>query len=147
MHTPHIHYGPITGQPADHRGPRPLHHREGHNQRLGAWGEQAAAHYLQSIGYAILDRNWRCRGGEIDLVAFDPERDAIVAVEVKTRRGLAYGSPEESVSREKRRRLRALVLQWMHETHRRASTLAVDVVGVLVERNGSFSLNHVRDVS
>lgn len=114
---------------------------------IGAWGEHAAAHYLESQGFGILDRNWRTRGGELDIIAFDPHRDAIVAIEVKTRRGQRFGTPEESVTREKVRRLRALLVQWVVDTRRRASALAVDVVGVSVGRDGTFSLNHVRDVS
>ncbi len=61
---------------------------------LGRSGEQAAAEYLESCGLRILDRNWRCAGGEIDIVAV--ERYALVVVEVKSRTGMAYGSPLEA---------------------------------------------------
>ena len=67
---------------------------------LGRSGEQAAAEYLESYGLRILDRNWRCDTGEIDIVAV--ERQALVVVEVKSRTGLRYGSPLEAVSRAKR---------------------------------------------
>src|SRR6476660_711622 len=58
---------------------------------LGRSGEQAAAEYLESCGLRILDRNWRCAAGEIDIVAVD--RQALVVVEVKARTGMRYGGP------------------------------------------------------
>src|SRR6202011_1133530 len=79
---------------------------------LGRFGEQAAAEYLESHGLRILDRNWRCAAGEIDIVAV--ERYALVVVEVKSRTGMAYGSPLEAVSRAKRARLRKLAVQWVN---------------------------------
>ena len=81
---------------------------------LGKSGEQAAAEYLESCGLRILDRNWRCATGEIDIVAVD--RHTLVIVEVKARSGMRYGSPLEAVSRAKRARLRrcmaAMVQPW-----------------------------------
>ncbi len=65
-------------------------------QRLGRWGEGVAATHLEAHGYTILARNWRCAAGEIDLVARDGE--TLVFVEVKTRRGRAYGAPEEALT-------------------------------------------------
>ena len=73
---------------------------------LGKSGEQAAAEYLEASGLRILDRNWRCADGEIDIVAV--ERHALVVCEVKSRTSVRYGSPLEAVSRAKRARLRRL---------------------------------------
>lgn len=72
-------------------------------QQVGREGEQAAAAYLESLGYRILARNVRYRAGEIDLVA--TENGFLVFVEVKTRRGSRFGSPAEAVTAEKQRRL------------------------------------------
>src|SRR2546421_11391520 len=71
---------------------------------LGRSGEQAAAEYLESCGLRILDRNWRCAAGEIDIVAV--ERHTLVVAEVKARTGLRYGSPLEAGNRAKRARPR-----------------------------------------
>jgi putative endonuclease len=71
--------------------------------RLGTWGETLAMQHLQTMGYCILERNWRSADGEIDLVAQDGE--VIVFVEVKTRTSRAFGSPEESITRRKRARI------------------------------------------
>ena len=79
---------------------------------LGKSGEQAAAEYLESCGLRILDRNWRCATGEIDIVAVD--RQTLVVVEVKARTSTRYGTPLEAVSRAKRARLRRLAVQWLN---------------------------------
>ena len=71
--------------------------------RLGNWGEGVAGRFLQEKGYRLLDANYRCRWGEVDIVA--QEGDELVFVEVRTRRGAEYGTPEESVTAAKSRRL------------------------------------------
>ncbi len=78
---------------------------------LGRNGEQAAADYLETEGFRILARNWRCADGEIDIVAMD--RHTLVICEVKTRSGARYGTPLESVTRLKRNRLRRLAVRWL----------------------------------
>src|SRR5260221_12494933 len=77
---------------------------------LGRQGEQLAAEYLQKAGFRILDRNYRCADGEIDIVAAD--RRKLVAREGKTRSGVRYGTPVEAVTRPKLRRLRRLAVHW-----------------------------------
>ena len=71
--------------------------------RLGKWREGVAGRFLQEKGYRLLDANYRCRWGEVDIVA--QEGDELVSVEVRTRRGAEYGTPEESVTAAKSRRL------------------------------------------
>ncbi len=83
-------------------------------KNLGASGERVAALYLQEHGYKILARNFRTHSGEIDLVGQDA--DGLAFVEVRTRRGEAYGSPEESITPRKRDRLLRLALQFL-EAH------------------------------
>ncbi|PSK95663.1 uncharacterized protein UPF0102 [Murinocardiopsis flavida] len=79
-------------------------------EALGQWGEDAAAAYLKREGMRILARNWRCRHGELDIVA--SHGGVLVAVEVKTRSSGRFGSPLEAVGPEKRARLRRLALAW-----------------------------------
>jgi putative endonuclease len=97
---------------------------------LGSHGERIAAAYLTDAGLRVLDRNWRCREGELDIVARDA--DALVFCEVKTRRGVGYGHPVDAVTPAKRRRLRLLAQRWLavHDEH--APDVRFDVVGVLV---------------
>jgi putative endonuclease len=111
---------------------------------LGARGESIAAAYLTDLGLRILDRNWRCREGELDLVARDG--DALVFCEVKTRRGTGFGHPVEAVTPTKRRRLRRLAQRWLDAHDEHAPDLRFDVIGVLVRPEQPAVLSHLRGV-
>jgi putative endonuclease len=111
---------------------------------LGRDGEQAAVNYLEGRGFRILDRNWRCAEGEIDIVAVD--RHTFVVCEVKTRSGTRYGTPLEAVGRAKRARLRRLAVRWLTAHGVRFDQMRIDVVGVLYEGTGGFTIEHVRGV-
>ena len=80
---------------------------------VGRFGEQLAAEHLVTAGLTVLATNWRCRSGELDLVARDG--DVLVFVEVKTRTTLAFGDPAEAVGPAKAARIRSLALQWIQE--------------------------------
>ncbi|RDI69484.1 YraN family protein [Nocardia pseudobrasiliensis] len=97
---------------------------------LGAHGEELAARYLRAAGMRIVDRNWRCRYGELDLIA----RDAAVTafVEVKTRTGLSFGRPAEAVTRTKQRRIRRLAVLWLEAHPGPWVRIRFDVVSVLL---------------
>jgi putative endonuclease len=111
---------------------------------LGKDGEQAAAEYLETAGFRILDRNWRCADGEIDIVA--AEKQVFVVCEVKTRTGDRYGTPLESVSRQKRNRLRRLAVRWLTAHGVRFDQVRVDVVGIAGDPAGEHTIEHVRGV-
>jgi putative endonuclease len=111
---------------------------------LGRSGEQAAAEYLESSGLRILDRNWRCADGEIDIVAV--ERQTLVVCEVKSRTGMRYGGPLEAVSRAKRARLRRLAVLWLNAHGIRFDQVRIDVVGLVYEGTGGFTIEHIRGV-
>jgi putative endonuclease len=97
-------------------------------RRLGAAGEALVASWYEARGYEVLDRNWRVREGELDLVV---RRGSTLAFcEVKTRRGDAFGSPFEAVTAAKQRRLRTLATRWLAEHRVRASELRFDVAAV-----------------
>ena len=83
-------------------------------QRLGASGEDQAASWYISQGYQVVDRNWRCREGEIDLVC--TRGRTVVFCEVKTRTSSAFGHPAEAVTATKQRRLRVLATRWLQAT-------------------------------
>ena len=111
---------------------------------LGRDGEQAAVTYLEGCGFRILDRNWRCADGEIDIVAV--ERHTFVVCEVKTRSGARYGTPLEAVGRAKRHRLRRLAVRWLIAHGVRFDQIRIDVVGLLYEGTGGFTIQHIRGV-
>ena len=96
---------------------------------LGFYGEELAARYLSKNGLVILERNWRCDFGEIDVIA--RERSDLVICEVKTRRTVAYGDPIESVTPRKVRRMRGLALRWLDTQSVSPRDIRFDVVGIL----------------
>lgn len=103
---------------------------------LGAQGEDAVAQWYGDAGYAVLDRNWRVREGEIDLVV---RRDVtIVFCEVKTRRSDAYGSPAEAVTYRKRARIRNLAVRWLSANAVRGDALRFDVASVKPDGRGAW---------
>jgi putative endonuclease len=111
---------------------------------LGRQGEQAAAEHLQRAGFRILDRNWRCADGELDIVA--AERRVLVICEVKTRSGTRFGTPIEAITRQKRSRLRRLAVRWVIAHGVLFDEVRVDVIGVLPNPAGGFTVEHVRGV-
>jgi len=111
---------------------------------LGDAGERLALSRLEALGYELVESNWRCRGGEIDLIMRDA--GTLVFVEVRTRRGWASGTPEESVTPAKQARLLALGERWLAE-HYPDSELPdcrIDVVGVHLSPSGKLlGVNHL----
>ncbi len=112
---------------------------------LGAYGEQLAARHLTERGMVVLDRNWRCDLGEIDLVLRDGS--LLVVCEVKTRTSTAFGNPIEAVTERKAARLRRLAARWLTEHSVRPKEVRIDVVGVLVPSGGPVQLEHVTGVA
>ena len=115
-----------------------------HNRLLGERGETIAARHLTQRGMVLLDRNWRCDVGEIDLVLRDGH--VLVICEVKTRRTDRFGGPVEAVDRRKVDRLRRLAARWlrMHDCH--PEDVRIDLVGVLVPPGRPVEVEHVEGV-
>jgi putative endonuclease len=116
----------------------------GQRRALGDYGETVAARHLVAGGMVLLDRNWRCAAGEIDLVLRDGTE--LVVCEVKTRRDLSFGHPLEAVTPEKSARLRRLAATWVADHDLRAVDVRLDVVGVLRPPTGPAVVEHVRGV-
>ncbi len=114
---------------------------------LGRSGEEHAVRYLTGIGYVVLDRNWRCVQGEIDIVARRGHRLAIV--EVKTRRTSAYGHPFEAVDARKVRRLWQLAHAWAAEHPDQAVGLVIriEAIGIIGDDPQHSTLEHLVDVT
>ncbi len=112
---------------------------------LGRRGEQLAERYLIMAGLVILDRNWRCPLGEIDLVARDGNE--LVVVEVKTRSSTAFGHPLEAITAVKLGRLRKLAAAWCAAHRPRTAGIRVDAIGVVAPRIGEPVIEHLRGVS
>lgn len=101
---------------------------------LGRWGENLAAAHLEALGHVIVERNWRCREGEIDLVTRDGE--TLVFVEVKTRRGRAFGAPEEALTPRKADKLLQLGRQYVYEHVLDETNWRIDLVAVELDDRG-----------
>lgn len=101
----------------------------GHNQVLGATGEDVAAEWYEANGYQVVARNWRVREGEIDLIV--RRARTIVFCEVKNRSSLAFGAPAEAVTRAKRERIRHLAAQYLQISPVRAREIRFDVAAIL----------------
>ena len=112
-------------------------------QAMGAYGESSAARHLtEEQGMTLLDRNWRCATGEIDLVLRDG--DTLVVCEVKTRRGADFGSPLEAVTPEKFARLRRLASSWLEHHGLRVPAVPLDLVGGDLSRPAGEPIVHLR---
>lgn len=111
---------------------------------LGAYGEAVAERHLVDQGMAVLDRNWRCDAGEIDLVL--REGQVLVVCEVKTRRGVGCGTPQEAVDGAKLERLQRLALRWVEAHGVHPQEVRVDLVAVLRARRGPALVDHVRGI-
>jgi putative endonuclease len=117
---------------------------------VGAAGEQLAAEHLTRAGYAIVERNFRCRGGELDIVAAG--HGCLVFCEVKTRRAGGSRGPDgplDAIGIRKRRRLRALAAQWMAAragARPRPRSIRFDAIGIVLDRSGRLlALEHIED--
>ena len=117
-------------------------------QSFGRLGEDLAVAHLMALGWTVLDRNWRCRIGEIDLVARDPGPPMrLVVVEVKTKAGPWFGDPLEAVTVAKIRRLGQLALWWQAQHRDETGSLRLDAIGVSKEPGQAPVLRHVKGIS
>jgi len=109
---------------------------------LGQSGEDAAVAHLEKLGYEIVERNYRCRRGEIDIVA--GRSGTVVFCEVKTRRTDRWGQPSEAVDFRKQARLRGLAASWLAERGATARCIRFDVISILMS-GGEVQLEHLPD--
>ncbi|MFC0266263.1 YraN family protein [Alloscardovia macacae] len=119
---------------------------------LGRFGENYACEYLTALGWSVLDRNWYCRFGEIDIVALCPETGemkvpVLVFIEVKTRTSRAYGDPLDAITPTKCVHLRKAAVSWMAQHHAQTPRLVrFDAIGIIVTRGTVTELTHVRRI-
>ena len=123
-----------------------------HAQDLGRFGEDYSCQYLQNMGWSILDRNWRCRFGEIDIIALAPadknsSTPILVFLEVKTRRDDAFGDPLEAITPTKCWHMRKAAVAWLAQHHTRTpQIIRFDAIGMIVCNFRVRSLTHVRRI-
>lgn len=111
---------------------------------LGALGEQLAVEHLQTLGFRVVARNWRCRYGELDVIAVDGA--TVVFVEVKTRSTDQFGGVAEAVTAQKVRRLRRLAGLWLAAQDDAWAAVRIDVIGVRIGRRAAPEISHLKGV-
>lgn len=111
---------------------------------LGRKGEDLAVQYLQGRGFDVIDRNWRCDQGEIDVIA--RQDDAVVFVEVKTRSSTAYGHPFEAITLSKMARMRRLAAAWCAQAQPRPANIRIDAIAIIAPRNAQAQIEHLQGV-
>ena len=113
---------------------------------IGALGEQLAVVHLTSLGLRVLDRNWRCRYGELDVIAADDATGTAVFVEVKARTSDQFGGVQQAVTPDKVRRLRRLAGLWLASQDGSWAAVRIDVIGVRIGRQRTPEITHLQAV-
>ena len=112
-------------------------------QEIGKLGENLATKYLKQNKYVILDRNFRCKQGEIDIIAIDSKQ--IIFVEVKTRTNLSYGNPSEAVHKLKRLHMKKVAKYYLYINNITKIPIRFDVIEIYI-KNQKYKINHIKQI-
>ena len=115
------------------------------NKGTGELGEEVAANFLSTNGYRILERNFRCKGGEVDIIARDPGDNSLVFIEVKARKGLSYGVPQLAVTPFKQRQNSKAALTWLSKNKLHDTNARFDVIAILLHTDGLHAVDHIKN--
>ncbi|GAB4288506.1 MAG: YraN family protein [Ignavibacteriaceae bacterium] len=115
------------------------------NKTVGDEGEEIAVEYLTSLGYEILQRNYRYSKGEIDIIAKDPDDSYTVFVEVKTRKNLEFGEPEYALTKAKIRQLKKIALAYQFDKQMDEMQCRIDVVAIFLQYKKPPVINHYKN--
>ena len=115
--------------------------KPGPKQRTGAFGEEVTVRYVTERGDEILDRNWRIREGEIDVISLSAD-GIFHFIEVKTRSSLAFGHPFEAINRDKAHRMQRLALGWLATHGCLGCDFSIDVVAIVIASDGTHTLEY-----
>lgn len=110
-------------------------------QEIGKLGEDIAVHYLKQKGYKILDRNFECRQGELDIIALDKKET--VFIEVKTRTSNKYGTPSEAVNKVKQKHILQTIKYYLYTRNLSDEFVRIDVIEVYIKDN-IYRVNHIK---
>lgn len=115
------------------------------NKGTGVLGEEVATNFLIARGYKILERNFRCKGGEVDIIARDPGDKSLVFIEVKARRSLSYGVPQLAVTQFKQRQISKAALTWLSKNRLHDTNARFDVVAILLHTDGAHAVEQIKN--
>lgn len=113
------------------------------NKELGNFGETQACKYLESIGYKVIQRNYRCMFGEIDIIAIKDR--GIFFIEVKTRESLRYGDPAEAINNKKIKKLTKIANNYLSENNTGDLEIFIEAI-LLFKDKGKIILRHIKDI-
>jgi len=113
------------------------------NSSVGNQGEDIASNFLTARGYRILERNFRCKGGEVDIIARDPGDRSLVFIEVKARRGVTYGVPQLAVTPFKQRQISKAALTWLSKNRLHDTNARFDVIAILLHTGAAHNIEHI----
>jgi len=115
------------------------------NKGTGILGEEMAANFIIARGFRIMERNFRCKGGEVDIIARDPDDKSLVFIEVKARRGLSYGVPQLAVTPFKQRQISKAALTWLGKNKLHDHNARFDVIAILLHTGGTHQIEHIKN--
>lgn len=116
-----------------------------YNYKFGKLGEQIAEKYLRKNNYNLLEKNFYCKQGEIDIIAEEKSKQEIVFIEVKTRGTLKYGLPKEAVTETKRKHMYRSSKYYLYKTNRLDNFVRFDVIEVII-KGGKCMVNHIKNI-
>lgn len=114
-------------------------------QEIGKLGEDLATKYLEQQGYKVIERNFECRQGEIDIIAIDIDKNELVFIEVKTRTNIKYGKPIEAVDQNKQKHLTKAVRYYLYSRHLENEFVRIDVMEIYLY-NHKYRVNHIKQI-
>ena len=112
------------------------------NKELGRAGEEIAREYLENLGYQILEKNYRCKHGEIDLIA--KKDNVVIFIEVKTRKSTSYGDPEESINSLKIKKIRSSANHFICFKNLYDFDISFEVISIKLH-SGKYFIKHIKN--
>ncbi len=111
--------------------------------QIGKLGEDLAVKYLEQIGYKVIERNFECRQGEIDIIALD--KNEIVFIEVKTRTSIKFGTPIDAVNEIKQKHLLKAVKYYLYSRNLENEFVRIDVIEIYLYEH-RYRVNHIKQI-
>lgn len=114
-------------------------------EQIGKWGENLACKYLEKNQYKVVERNFSCRQGEIDIIAKDIGKQEMVFIEVKTRSNLRYGNPIEAVNKQKQKHIKRVAKYYIYKKHISHIAVRIDVIEIYIKKQ-NYKIHHIKQI-
>ena len=113
-------------------------------QEIGRWGEKIACEYLEKNNYKIIEKNFSCKQGEVDIIAQDIGKKELVFIEVKTRSNFKYGNPADSVNNTKQKHIKNTIKYYLYKNNIQNIAIRIDVIEIYIEKK--CKINHIKQI-